>query len=453
MLQWREQSKGLGRQPRFQRALDGRAAILRNRGGLFISVVILPCVGWRFFIPGGISGDLFDERPAMHEINVVGFLANLTVILLSAKIFGEVAERLGQPPVLGELLGGVVLGFGLFNFFHPEDPALTLMAEFGVILLLFETGINSDLSQLLKAGPASLAVACVGVVAPFVLGYALMSVLGYGGMQAVFVGAALTATSVGITARVLADMGKLNIPEAQIILGAAVIDDILGIIILSAVQGVALSGVLSWPSVARSTLFAAGFLSVALWLGPRISQFLVGMVQRMRVRGILIVSAVIFAFITALAAHAVGTALIVGAFTAGVLLARTDKREDIDGALKPVADIFVPIFFVMVGAKVQLGAYNPLVTGNHKMILLALSMVLLAVIGKVVSGWAARGRGLNQLGIGVGMIPRGEVGLIFAQIGLASGVIGAPLYAAVVGMVVLTTFLAPPLLTRAFKEG
>ncbi|MBI4423290.1 MAG: cation:proton antiporter [Elusimicrobia bacterium] len=389
----------------------------------------------------------------MHEINVVGFLANLTVILLSAKIFGEVAERLGQPPVLGELLGGVVLGFGLFNFFNPEDPALTLMAEFGVILLLFETGINSDLAQLLKAGPASLAVAGVGVVAPFALGYALMSVLGYGGMQAVFVGAALTATSVGITARVLADMGKLNIPEAQIILGAAVIDDILGIIILSAIQGIAAFGSLSWFSVARTTLLAAGFLAVALWLGPRLSQLLVGVIQRMRVRGMLIVSAVIFAFVMALAAHAMGTALIVGAFTAGVLLARTDKREDIDGALKPVADIFVPVFFVMVGAKVQLGAYNPFVSGNHKMILLALSMVLLAIIGKVISGWAVRGRGLNRLGIGVGMIPRGEVGLIFAQIGLASGVIGAPLYAAVVGMVVLTTFLAPPLLKRSFKEA
>ena len=389
----------------------------------------------------------------MHELSVVGFLTNLTVILLSAKIFGEMAERLGQPAVLGELLGGVVLGFGFVGFFHPNDPALTLMAEFGVILLLFETGINSDLSQLLKAGPSSLAVAAVGVVTPFALGYGLMAALGYGGMQAVFVGAALTATSVGITARVLSDMGKLGLPEAQIVLGAAVIDDILGIIILSAVQGIAASGSLSLAAVARTTVLSAAFLSVALWLGPKFSQFLIGVVHGMKVRGMLIVSAVIFAFAMSLAAHAMGTALIVGAFTAGVLLARTDKREDIDGALKPVSDIFVPIFFVMVGAKVQLGAYNPLVPGNHKMILLALAMVALAVLGKVVSGWAARGPGLNRLGIGVGMIPRGEVGLIFAQIGLSSGVIGPPLYAAVVGMVVLTTFLAPPLLKKTFHNA
>lgn len=386
----------------------------------------------------------------MHETGVVTFLANLTVILLSGKLFGELAERMGQPPVLGELLGGVVLGFGFFSFFHPNDPTLALMAEFGVILLLFETGINSDLSQLLKAGPASLAVAFVGVLAPFALGYGLMSFLGRSAMESVFVGAALTATSVGITARVLADMGKLTLPEAQIILGAAVIDDILGIIILSAVQGIASSGTLSWYAVARTTLLAAAFLAVALWLGPRISQTMIGVIRRMRVRGILIVSAVVFAFLMALAAHALGTALIVGAFTAGVLLAGTDKREDIDGALKPVADIFVPIFFVMVGAKVQLSAYDPTVPGNLPMIGLALSLVLLAILGKVVSGWAVRGRGLNHFGIGVGMIPRGEVGLIFAQVGLASGVIGGPLYAAVVGMVVVTTFVAPPLLKRAF---
>lgn len=389
---------------------------------------------------------------AMHEVNVAGFLANLLVILLSAKLFGELAERWGQPPVLGELLGGVVLGFGLFGFFHPNDPALTLMAQFGVVLLLFETGINSDLTQLLRVGPVSLAVASVGVAVPFALGYLLMSALGHGGKEAVFMGAAMTATSVGITARVLSDMKKLHLPEAQIVLGAAVIDDIMGLIILAVVQGIAVSGTLDWGSAARTTVLAVAFLGVALWVGPRISGWLVTVVHRMRVRGVLIVSAVSFAFAMALLADALGTALIVGAFTAGVLLARTDKREDIDGALKPVSDIFVPIFFVMVGAKVQLGAYNPLVPGNASMLLLAGLLVVLAMLGKVASGWAAWGGGLNRLGIGVGMIPRGEVGLIFAQIGLASGVISPPLYAAVVGMVVVTTFVAPPLLKLAFSR-
>jgi Kef-type K+ transport system membrane component KefB len=388
----------------------------------------------------------------MPEIDIVGFLANLLVIMLSAKAFGELAERFGQPAVLGELLGGVVLGFGALSFFQADMPALRLMAEFGVILLLFETGIHSDLGQLLKAGPAASAVAGVGIVLPFALGWGLMTLLGHGGMEAVFVGAALTATSVGITARVLSDMGQLHRPEAQIILGAAVIDDILGIIILSAVQGIVVSGGLSWVGAAKTTALSMGFLAAALWIGPHFSERLIKLVHGMRARGTLIVAAVSFAFAMSLAAHAMGTAMIVGAFTAGILLARTDKKEDIDGALKPLSDVFVPIFFVMVGAKVSLKAYNPLVPENLPMLGLAALLILLAVAGKLAAGWAAPGRGLNRFAVGAGMIPRGEVGLIFAQIGLSSGAIEAPLYAAVVGMVVVTTFIAPPLLKRAFSD-
>jgi Kef-type K+ transport system membrane component KefB len=387
----------------------------------------------------------------MHEAAVVAFLGQMLVILVSAKLFGELAERLGQPAVLGELLGGVFLGMGLFPFFQPHDPALSLMAEFGVILLLFETGIHSDLTQLIKAGPTSLAVAAVGVVAPFALGWALMTATGHVGMQAIFVGAALTATSVGITARVLSDLGKLELPESQIVLGAAVIDDVLGIIILSAVQGIAAAGVLSWPDLAKTILLSASFFAAALLIGPHLSAGLVGVIRRMRVGGGLIVGAVSFAFAMALLAHALGTALIVGAFTAGALLAKTDKKEDIDGALKPVTGIFVPIFFVMVGAKVNLAAYNPIIPGNLSMLALAFGMIVLAVAGKLVSGLAVRDRSLNRLGIGIGMIPRGEVGLIFAQIGLASGIINDALYAAVVAMVVVTTFLAPPLLKKSFS--
>ncbi len=382
----------------------------------------------------------------MPELGVSGFLASLLVIMLAAKAFGELAERFGQPAVLGELVGGVVLGS--LPFFSPA-PTLSLMAEFGVILLLFETGINSDMGRLLRAGPVSTAVAFAGVAAPFFLGWAFMTALDRGGMQAVFVGAALTATSVGITARVLSDMGRLNAPEAQIVLGAAVIDDIVGLVILAAVQGIALSGALSWWAVGKATLLSLSFLGGALWFGPALSGALVGLVKRMKARGVLIVAAVGFALAMALLAEKLGTALIVGAFTAGLLLAQTDKREDIDGALKPVSDLFVPIFFVMVGAKVRLGD----LAGGDGFPLLAGGLLVAAVAGKLASGWAARGAGLNRWGIGFGMLPRGEVGLIFAQIGLASKVIDGPLYAAVVMVVVVTTFLAPPLLERSFRHG
>lgn len=385
------------------------------------------------------------------EHEVVRFLANMLVILLSAKLFGELAERAGQPPVLGELLGGVVLGALALGFFDPKNHTLELMAEFGVILLMFETGIHSDLGELLRAGPRSAAVAAVGVALPFALGWLVMSALGRGGLEAVFVGAALTATSVGITARVLSDLGRLGGAEGQIILGAAIIDDIVGVILLSAVQGIAAAGALSWGAVARTSLLAALFLAGALAIGPQLSTRLVSLVQRMRVRGVLIVAAVSFAFAMALLAHALGTAMIVGAFTAGLLLAQTDRKADIDETLKPVTDLFVPVFFVMVGAKVELSSYNPIVPENWPLLALSALLIAVAIAGKLAAGWAAWGAGLNRIAIGVGMVPRGEVGLIFAGIGLSSGVIQAPLYAAIVGMVVATTFAAPPLLKRAFR--
>jgi len=389
----------------------------------------------------------------VHELGVVQFLAELLVILLSAKLFGELAERLGQPAVLGELIGGVVLGTGIFTFFHLNDPALALMSEIGLILLLFETGIHCDLDDLLKAGPTASAVAAIGVIVPFALGWGLMTALGRGGMEAVFVGAALTATSVGITARVLSDMGKLAAPEAQIVLGAAVIDDVLGIIILSAVQGIALSGSLQWLGVAKTIMLSAGFLAAALWLGPYLSEALVKLVRRMRVRGVLVTLAVCFAFAMALAAHALGTAMIVGAFTAGILLARTDKKEDIDQTVRPVVDVFAPVFFVMVGAKVDLSVFNPSTAENRAVLGLAALLILAAIAGKIVSALAVRDKALNRWAVGIGMIPRGEVGLIFAQIGLAAGIVSASLYAAVVAMVIVTTFLAPPLLKRSLAPA
>ncbi|MEK7381655.1 MAG: cation:proton antiporter [Elusimicrobiota bacterium] len=387
----------------------------------------------------------------MHDAEIVRFLAQLLLILLSAKIFGEIAERLGQPSVLGELVGGVILGTGLISFFKPNDPILGLMSEVGIILLLFETGIHSDLGQLLKAGPTSMAVATVGVAAPFALGWGLMTALGKPGMEAVFVGAALTATSVGITARVLSDMGKLSAPEAQIILGAAVIDDVMGIVILSAVQGIALSGSLGWAAVGKTILLSVGFLAAALWLGPALSNALVKIVHRMRVRGVLVGAAVCFAFSLALAARALGTAMIVGAFTAGLLLARTDKKEDIDETIRPVVDVFAPVFFVMVGAKVDLAGFNPFIAANRAMLGLAALLIIAAVVGKVVSALAVRDKGLNRWAVGFGMIPRGEVGLIFAQIGLASRIVEPALYAAVVAMVIVTTFVAPPLLKKSLS--
>jgi len=382
------------------------------------------------------------------EPSIEFVLAHLIVILLSAKLFGELAERLGQPPVLGELLGGVALGLGVVRFFQPNAPILHVLSELGVILLMFQTGLHSDLDELLKVGSTSFAVAATGVVLPFLAGWGAMAALGRGGLQAVFVGAAMTATSVGITARVLADLGKLQSREARIVLGAAVIDDVIGVILLAVVSGAAATGAFSGALALKTTLLSAGFLAAALWLGPHLTARLVKLVDRMRVRGVLVASAVVFAFALALLAHALGTALIVGAFTAGILLAGTERRVDVEAAISPVADLFVPVFFVMVGAQVDLTAYNPFQSGGPALIALTAALILLAIVTKLAAGWAARGPGLKRLAVGVGMVPRGEVGLIFAGIGLAAGILDKPLYAAIVGMVVATTFVAPPLLKK-----
>jgi len=389
----------------------------------------------------------------MHQLSVTLFLANLLVILLSAKVFGALAHHGKQPAVLGELLGGVLLGFGLVSFFHPNDPVLSLMAEFGVILLLFQTGLECNLHELLKVGPIAVVVALMGVALPLVAGYGLMRALGHSSLQAVFVGAALTASSVGITARVLSELGKLTTPEGQIILGAAIIDDILGVILLSGVQRMADGGKTSWPQLAWTGMLAISFIGVALWLGPSVSKRLVDVAGRFKAQGTLITATVCFAFAMALLAHALGTALIVGAFTAGILLAQTDRKADIESSLQPVADIFVPIFFVMVGASIELSHYNPVHRENWSVLELAALLIGLAIVTKLVSGWAAWKKGLNRWAIGSGMIPRGEVGLIFAQVGLASAVIDKSLYAALVAMVVMTTFVTPPLLTWALTDA
>ena len=225
----------------------------------------------------------------------------------------------------------------------------------------------------------------------------------------------------------------------------------MGIIILSAVQGIAISGALQWGGVIRTIMLSAGFLAAALWLGPHLSNTFVKIVHRMRVRGVLVGMAVCFAFAMALAAHALGTAMIVGAFTAGILLARTDKKEDIDETVRPIVYIFAPVFFVMVVAKVDLSVFNSSTAENRAVLGLAALLILAAVVGKIVSALAVRDRKLNRWAVGFGMIPRGEVGLIFAQIGLTSGIIEPALYAAIVAMVIVTTFLAPPLLKKSLS--
>ena len=278
--------------------------------------------------------------------------------MLGAKLLGEIAERLGQPAVLGELLAGVLLGPSVLGLV-PLTAGIFLVAEIGVILLLFEVGLETDLGELARVGAPALVVALAGMVLPFLGGFLLTLLLGHPTLTAIFVGAALTATSIGITARVLSELKVLSSREGQIILGAAVADDVLGLVVLAVVARIAETGTVETAMVLRATGLAVGFVVVALALGIPLGHRLIGIVGRANVRGILVAASVAFALLVARAAKKAGSAEIVGAFATGVVLARTDRRNDITIALKPVVDIFAPLFFVAVGAQVDVALLNP----------------------------------------------------------------------------------------------
>jgi Kef-type K+ transport system membrane component KefB len=376
-------------------------------------------------------------------------LLGLVLVWVTAKVAGEGMERIGQTAVLGELLAGVIIGPGVLGLVR-DTAVLHALAELGVLILLFEVGLESDLDEFLEAGLQSTLVAAAGVVIPFATGFALMHALGHAPLVSVFVGATLTATSVGITARVLGDLGRLQEAAAKVVLGAAVVDDILGLIILAVVTGIAQTGGVSLVALGVLVGKAVVFLVAAVWLGIKLSPVLIRWVGRMRARGTLIVYSVVFAVGLAAVAELIGLATIIGAFAAGLILATTERREHIEERIKPIADLLVPVFFVTVGMKVEPAMLNPLAEGGE--FGTALVLTAIAVVSKLAAGLAVYRRGVRRSVVGVGMVPRGEVGLIFAGTGLAVGVIANDLYAALVVAVMLTTFAAPPWLKALYSR-
>ena len=402
---------------------------------------------------------------------VAPILLSLIIILLAAKLGGDLLERLKQPAVLGELLFGVILGnlalFGFHGFdFLKHHITIEILAEIGVIILLFEVGLESKLSEMLSVGWTSFYVAFVGVVAPFLLGWGVSAVFfpNESIYIHVFIGAALTATSVGITARVMKDIGKIHTREAKIILGAAVIDDVLGLIVLAVVVGIIsahnIGGSLSslgilWI-IAKAFLFIFGAVIVGTKIAPKYFTF----ASKLRAQEILITFALMFCFIFALISYWIGLAPIVGAFSAGMILSEIDfkdifKNEEkhLQDFLRPIAAFLVPIFFVYMGIGVDLTTLI-----NPQIIVFALVLTLAAIVGKQLcstSGFLEPK--INYWAIGIGMIPRGEVGLIFASIGaklIVDGqqVVSPNAFSAVIFMVIVTTITTPPLLKIIFNR-
>ena len=375
-------------------------------------------------------------------------LGALVALLVGTKLLGELVQRVGQPAVLGELLAGVLLGGSLLGLVDPTDPVLHALAEIGVLVLLFEIGLHTDLRALARVGGSALTVGVVGVVLPFALGWGAALALGLPALTAVVAGAALTATSIGISARVLSDLGQLDTPEGQVVLGAAVLDDVIGLVILSVVGAVAAGAGVSAGGVARTAGVAVGFIVGALVLGRLVVPPLFRAVSRMRAGGTLMVLGIALAFGLAWLAQLVGSATIIGAFAAGLVLHDTPQRDEIERATTTVGHLVVPVFFAVVGASVDVRTL-----ADPRTLLVGGLLIAAAVVGKFAAGYAPFWFTGRKALVGTAMIPRGEVGLIFAQMGLASGALTPPLFSAVALMVLVTTFVAPPLLARLARTG
>lgn len=418
---------------------------------------------------------------------LAGVLLSLVIIYFASKLGGEICARINLPPVLGELVGGVLVGISAFRLlifpeggygaedsliigflqqtagltpeatnsvFAAQSEVISLLSELGVIILLFEIGLESDLKELIRVGPQAAVVAVVGVIVPFAAGTAgLVYLFGVPVIPAIFAGAALTATSIGITAKVLAELGQLTSEEGQIIIGAAVLDDILGIVVLAVVAALVKTGEIQISSIIVLIVSAGAFLIGSIVIGRFISPFIVGLVNEMKTRGQVLLTGLIFAFALSYIATVIQLEAILGAFAAGLILAETDKRKELEEQVIPVADILVPVFFVCVGAKTDLSVLNPTIPSNREGLVIAAFLIVVAILGKVVTGFTVFGKeSLNKLAIGVGMIPRGEVGLVFAGVGSASGALSESTEAAIIMMVIITTFVAPPLLRLVFQE-
>ena len=352
-------------------------------------------------------------------------LLDILIVLIAAKIAAEIAERINVPAVVGEIVAGVVIGPSILGFVG-SNQTLSVLGELGVILLLLGVGMEMDIADLGAVGRSALSVACVGVVVPLIGGFAVASALGHSDNQSLFIGAALAATSVGITARVFSDLRALATVEARTVLAAAVADDVLGLVILTVVVRLVSEGSVSVGDVAVILVVAIGFLVVATAVGSRLAPSLFQFLDRhARSAGTLVALALAFTLGFAELADAAKLAPIVGAFVAGLALSGSSASERIQRELAPVGHLFIPVFFLEIGIQARIETFvEPEVLG------IAGALLAIAVVGKLVAAVGAWGAPGDKALIGLGMIPRGEVGLIFATIGLREGILGGNLYAA-----------------------
>lgn len=396
-------------------------------------------------------------------MEVSEFFLKLFVILLSAKLFAEVFAYLRLPSVIGEVIAGIIIGPSLLGIIMP-DATFYLIAEIGILLLLFEVGLETDVGQLVKVGIQSSLVAATGVVVPALLGFWISYyVLNLSLLISLFIGGTLVATSIGITVRVLVDLKQHQTKTARVVLGAAVLDDVVGVVILAILYDFAVKGSVS----IMASVKVLGFITVFLLVAPVIAKLFVPLISRLssvsKTKGMIPTIIISLILILAVVSHKVGAPEILGSFAAGIALARRfflpfgstmdhyshDLAEKIEDNMKPIIELFVPVFFVIVGASINLKVID---FTSPTFWYMAGLLTIVAIIAKMVSGIWAEGGMRTKLTTGIAMVPRGEVGLIFAEVGKKSGIFDDMIYAVIVFVVALTTLFAP-LLLRVVMRG
>lgn len=434
------------------------------------------------------TGTMAGELEGEAYTKALGLALTLTIVVLylSAQVLGELAVRIGLPAVLGELIAGLAIGLSGLHaialggdahvaswmtatiqsltggsdraiaeiFSGPVEIVLEDYAQFGVGILLFKIGLEADLKELIRVGPQAASVAIAGVTLPFVLGYLGLSTLFHlDNIPALFGAAALTATSIGITSRIMQDMGVLNTREGQIILGAAVLDDILGIAVLAVAVGIAEHGTVELGDVLTTVLSAVIFVAAAIVLnrffGPAYMDFLKNLGNPYSV----FIGAILFLTFMAAFAAIIGLESILGCFAAGIVLGDTPVTKELEEACTPLVALFSTVFFVTIGAKTDLTAINLADPESRVGLTIALFLTVLAILTKMMAGYFVFTKDkVDRFAIGAGMVPRGEVGLVFAGLGAATGALSASVNVAIILMVIGTTFAAPPLLRWAFSR-
>jgi len=386
--------------------------------------------------------------------NITQILFLLLLIFASAKLLGEVFERFKQSAVMGEIFAGIILGpvlkltgayelFPVLNLIGTSE-IFTVLAEIGVIILLFTVGLQTRVEEIMRVGKSSLVVAVLGVVFPFIFGYLYTLIINHTTVEAMFIGAAMVATSVGITARVFADLGIIETKAARVILGAAVLDDVIAMVVLAIVTGLG-KGTLSLVKIGLITIEAVGFIIFLIIIGRRIVHRVVPRVARFRTKDAVFSLAILFCLLLSAVASYIDLAAIIGAFLAGMILAELNPEFNLSVKTESLYNFLVPFFFVILGTWVDLSIFT-----QPTLLWAAVIITIFAILGKLLGcGLGALNLGgKNALVIGFGMVPRGEVGMIIASIGLSMNAITSDLYTVIIFMVMATTLLTPPILRK-----